>query len=237
MERGFVTVAVTGIFLMTGCTTPSDSPLDKANAWSTVVVNTQEVDLSEVNCLAMPVSSDKKRFSVKVPFNNEYLKLPTGRTPFVAYRIPQGHYTITVDSYVVNPESKRDAEIFYPEIALINDEQVVTERIGGEKVKYFKPDVVKPEGLSLSFETSQTHASCMLVYTTDEQRLGKTRLMNEGKEYAKVHGVVPPPLPDTYATHGDVGHLSISLKGPSAIMSLPSCSGTDLLPISDSFSE
>ena len=195
-----------------------------------------QVDLKEVNCLAMPVTVEKQKFSVVLPFNNQYINMPTGNTPFVAYQIPTGNFKVTIDSFII--QSASSSELFYPEVALLNDNGEVIKTIGGNQVHYTNPGFVKPEGLSLSVDTTALNVSCLLVYTADVQRSRKTLLMNEAKEYAKVHGVVPAPFPDTHASHGDKGQLIISIKGqPAALAPVFVTAGIAALPESDTFNQ
>ena len=80
---------------------------------------------------------------------------------------------------------------------------------------YQKPGFMMDEGVFTTFTIDnrvQNPATCMVIYTSDEARQGKTKLLNEAKEYAKVRGTVALPFPDTYAKHGDKGKLTITLK-------------------------
>ena len=233
--KQWLILSTTSVCFLAGCVNTPDNQLSTPES-PAAIVQPRQYELEDVNCLAMPVTADKQKFSVVLPFNEQYIKMPTGNSPFVAYQIPPGHFKVTIDSFVV--QSSNSAELFYPEVALLNNNKEIIRTIGGHEVHYIKPGFVKPEGVSVSVDTTASGASCLLVYTTDKQRSVKTLLMNEAKEYAKVHGVVPAPFPDTYANHGDKGQLIISIKGqPAALAPVVITAGMAALPESDTFSE
>ena len=227
-------LVVTGSAFLTGCASVSEPEAQRA----VQVAQSEkiEVPLEQVNCLAMPVSGDKQDFSVNLPFNNQYLALPSGETPFVAYQLPQGNVTVTIDSLVQPASGKQSAQVLAPAAALLNSDNQIIKTLDTQNVEYVKPGFLTSESLSLKVNTANSDASCLLVYTTDQQRSSRTKLMNEAKEYARVHGVVAPPVADTFARHGDIGELKISVK-QQAVAQAPIRvnTSTNTVPVTDSF--
>ncbi|WP_263082008.1 MalM family protein [Endozoicomonas sp. Mp262] len=179
---------------------------------------------SELICQAMPLVPGKHSFKVGVGQGNDTISLASGQSPVLTYGLPEtGFHEITVASAVLH-DGKGKEQIFYPQVSLLDREGNVVRTIGAEQVQYQKPGFMADEGVITSFVLDnrvQNPATCMVVYTTDEARKGKTKLVNEAKEYAKVRGTVALPVPDTYAGHGNKGNLTITLKSSQAYTMTP----------------
>ncbi len=163
----------------------------------------------------------KNKIIVEINSVKQKLKLSTGISPFLAYALPEnaltenGIYDVKLNSAVLHGDSRKKAEIFYPNIALLNKQGDVIRTLDNEQVKYQAPGFLTPEGHVMQFSVDNRGrdvVSCMVIYTTDEARKGVTPLLNEAKAFARVRGVVPPPVPDIIARHGDDGKLMIKIN-------------------------
>ncbi len=180
--------------------------------------------LSEVSCQAMPLAPGKETFKAAISPAVDNIELASGQSPVLAYALPEtGLHQVTVVSSVLR-EGKGREEVFYPEVALLDRQGKVINTISADQVNYQKPGFLTDEGVATTFafdNRSQNPATCMVIYTTDEARKGKTKLLNEAKEYAKVRGTVALPVPDTYAKHGNTGKLAITLKSSATYAPAP----------------
>ncbi|WOG29111.1 MalM family protein [Endozoicomonas sp. 8E] len=172
--------------------------------------------VKHIACQPLRHPADKKQARIVVNEFTSRLKQSTGETPVLAFSLPPtGSHKVTVNSYVVREGDKQ--QLFYPAIALLDQSNNIIARIPESQIKYKKPGFTSPESIEAQFvidndRRSNEQAVCMLIYTTDELRKGKTGLMNEAKAYAKAYGVVAPPVPDPLAIHGNTGHLAIGIK-------------------------
>ncbi|KEQ14786.1 hypothetical protein GZ77_10900 [Endozoicomonas montiporae] len=188
--------------------------------------------IADITCQPLVLAPGKDKARVVINQYTARLKQPSGLTPVLAYQIPeQGVHKITIDSYVIRHSGLSAAgpdsnELFYPEVALLDRHNVLISKVNPAHVGYKKPGFTSEEGVGTSF-TVDNRASvadkpaCMLIYTTDSLRKGTTTLINEEKEYAKVRGVVPPPIPDPVARHGNTGHLMITMKSDGLVAVSP----------------
>ncbi|KEQ19437.1 hypothetical protein GZ78_05685 [Endozoicomonas numazuensis] len=176
-----------------------------------------------IKCQSLKFPEGKSRARVVVNEFTSRLKQPSGETPFLAFKLPEtGVHKVIIDSYVIK-EGDQEA-LFYPEIVLLDKKGSIVGRVPKSQVKYRKPGFTTPEGIEAQFVVdnripSAERATCMLIYTTDALRQGKTTLINEQVAFAKARGVVPPPVPDPVALHGIQGHLGITMKSSGAFTS------------------
>lgn len=194
------------------------------------------VSLSKVECKPMPIHADQLQFSVKIRQETASIQLPSGTTPFLAYSLPANTQEIEIQSSPQHAGSYEKAEIFYPEAVLLDHNNEVLRIINN--AKYQREGIIATEYLSSIIRLNHVedqHATCLLVYTTDKARSEKTPLMNQAKEYARVRGIVPPPIPDITARHGDTGELSFSLKPGETLLSAPVMSMPAQQPVPDTF--
>ena len=179
--------------------------------------------IADITCQPLPLMPGKDTARVVINEQTARLQLPSGLTPVLAYKIPgQGLHKIAIDSFVVRHSGQStagsgDNELFYPEIALLNKDNVMTSKVDPHHVSYKMPGFTSEEGVGTSFTIDNRGSvadkpSCLLIYTTDDLREGTTTLTSEEKEYAKARGVVPNPGPDPVARHGNTGHLTIAMK-------------------------
>ena len=195
------------------------------------------IPLKEVRCSAMPVSSDKLRFTTRLD-QGSWVALSSGNSPFVAYSLPQGTSQINIQSLPLHASKQNKAEIFAPEAALMDRNNQVIRTI--KSFKYKKPGFISQESLSATIKLNHIedqHAACLLIYTTDEARSANTVLMNEAKEYARVRSVVAPPVPDIVARHGYNGELNLSLKISETPPLTPALPVAAPQPVPDSFND
>ncbi|WP_354008270.1 MalM family protein [Endozoicomonas lisbonensis] len=179
--------------------------------------------IADITCQPLVLMPGKGRARVVINEFTARLEQPSGLTPVLAYQIPEhGMHKIAIDSFVIHHSrfgdgGQGDNELFYPEIALLDQNNVLISKVDPGHIGYKKPGFTTEEGVGTSFTIDNRGAmpdkpACLLIYTTDALRKGTTPLINEEKEYAKVRGVVPPPIPDPVARHGNAGHLMISVK-------------------------
>ena len=179
--------------------------------------------IADITCQPLVLMPGKDKARVVINEFTARLEQPSGLTPVLAYQIPEhGMHKIAIDSFVIHHSrfgggGQGDNELFYPEIALLNQNNVLISKVDPGHIGYKKPGFTTEEGVGTSFTIDNRGAipdkpACLLIYTTDALRKGTTPLINEEKEYAKVRGVVPPPIPDPVARHGNAGHLMISVK-------------------------
>lgn len=187
--------------------------------------------VADIICQPLVPVPGKDKTSVVVNEFTARLQQPSGMTPVLAYQIPvQGVHKISIDSYVIRHPglsafSLGDSELFYPEIALLDEHNRVISKVDPAHVAYKKPGFTSEEGVGTSFTIDNRGSipdktACMLIYTTDSLRKKTTPLINEDKEYARVRGVVPPPIPDPVAQHGNFGHLRIKIQTEEAVMAV-----------------
>ncbi|WP_257280619.1 MalM family protein [Endozoicomonas sp. ISHI1] len=182
--------------------------------------------VKDITCHPLRYPADKKQARIVVNEFTSRLKQSSGETPVLAFSLPQtGIHKVTINSYVVKDDDKE--QLFYPAVALLDQSHNIIAKVPERQIKYKKPGLTNAESIEAQFtidndKLSSEQAVCMLVYTTDELRKGKTTLMNEAKEYARAYGVVAPPVPDPVAIHGNAGHLAISIKSSEvAFASMP----------------
>ena len=179
--------------------------------------------IADITCQPLVQMPGKDKARIVINEFTARLEQPSGLTPVLAYQIPeQGMHRIAIESYVVHHSGpgavgSDDNELFYPEIALLDQNNTLISKVDPGHIGYKKPGFATEEGVGTSFTIDNRGSiphkpACMLIYTTDALRKGTTPLINEAKEYAKVRGVVPLPIPDPVAQHGNVGHLMISVK-------------------------
>ena len=203
---------------------PDAKPESVADANQGKVFNS----ISDITCQPLVLVPGKDKARVVVNEFTARLKQPSGITPVLAYQIPRdGLHRISIDSFVVHHSGtgsfeQNDNELFYPEVALLDEHNVLISKVDPAHVAYKAPGFTTEEGVGTSFSIDNRgqipdKTACLLIYTTDSLRKGTTTLINEEKEYAKVRGVVPPPVPDPVARHGDTGHLLIKIKSEDAM--------------------
>ncbi len=172
--------------------------------------------VKHITCQPISYPGDKKKTNVVVNDFTSRLKQSTGETPVLAFSLPlTGIHKVSINSYVVKDGDKE--QLFYPAVALLDQSHNIIAHIPESQIKYKKPGFTSPESIEAQFvidndKRSNEEAVCILIYTTDELRKGRTTLMNEAKAYARAYGVVAPPVPDPVAIHGNTGHLAIGIK-------------------------
>ncbi|WP_461535618.1 MalM family protein [Spongorhabdus nitratireducens] len=177
--------------------------------------------LAELKCMPLPDGAVQGRTRIILNESTQQLELPSGKTPFVAYDVPQtGYHKITVKSYVIKDSRGKD-ELFFPEVALLDQHQQLISKIDPNVLKHQKPGFVTSEGVQATFDIDNRalggrKTACLVVYTTDKLRGEKTTLVNQAKEYANARGIQPLPVPDPIARHGNYGSLNITLKSHEA---------------------
>lgn len=235
MKPSIAGITVLLSLLTGGCSTfDAPAPSDLSVPLSSNQQGKQLSSLSEIECAPMPLANGQTSFSAPVNKKTNTIELPGGVTPVVAYALPAGSLDIAISSLVLNGHHREKAEVFYPEIALLDSNNQIIQHISTGQVSYRKPNFLNPESIHSQFKLNNS-ASCMLIYTTDELRTGTTTLMNEAKEYARVRGVVPPPIPDIEARHGNNGSLRIRVKHSAEVAVAPVQHPTPTTdPVSDS---
>ncbi|MGI9273961.1 MAG: MalM family protein [Endozoicomonas sp.] len=237
MKKCFYSCARLGsiatVTLLAGCATFNNS---EPPAIEPTVAGKTYHSLSDVQCQPLTMASGKNRAKVVVNEFTSRLEQPEGKTPIVAFSVPgNGYHQISIDSYVVKSVVKSAVksgagqggeELFYPEIALLDQNSQLISKLDSHSVGYKKPGFTTPEGVGASFTIdnralSGRKAHCIVIYTTDDLRQKKTTLINDAKEYARVRGVVPPPIPDPIARHGDTGNLAITIKSSETFGAAP----------------
>lgn len=179
--------------------------------------------VQNIPCQPLTLTPGKDNTRVMINDFTARLNQPEGRTPILAYSIPDtAVHHFSIDSYVIHRSMTRHkAELFYPEIAFLDRHHNIIAKVDSSHVLYKKLGFTSGEGVTTSFtidnrEVNSNKTVCMLIYTTDALKRKTTPLINEEKEYAKVRGVVPPPIPDPVARHGDLGQLRITMKSDTA---------------------
>jgi maltose operon periplasmic protein len=194
----------------------SDSPMytavsPSANA-SQAVLSAAKVCCDSLAGLHFaPLDTQSTRF-YQLDAASQAFDFSTGKSLLQAFVIPDDleRATLTLDAIA-------GATVFVPTVLLLDREFRVTRAVDSSNFRYTPAGFMEPQRLRgrvyLDRHQGGELASekYLVVFTTDRDLRGSTRMISEARLYARARGLADPRLPDPVAQHAATGVFRLSV--------------------------
>jgi len=154
-----------------------------------------------------PLNTQDTQFFV-VNAEAQAFAFSTGKSLLRAFVIPDEleRATLTIDAIA-------GATVFVPTVLILDRDFRVSRAIDSSNFKYTPAGFMEPQRLQGKVYLDRRQGGelaaekYLIVFTTDKDLRGSTRMMSEAKLYARARGLVDPGLPDPIAQHAATGVL------------------------------
>ena len=142
----------------------------------------------------------------KVDASSQAFQFTTGKSLLRAFVIPDDleRATLIIDAIA-------GATVFVPTVLILDREFRVSRAVDAGAFKYTPAGFMEPQRLRGKVNLDRRQGGelaaekYIVIFTTDKDLKGSTRMMSEAKLYARAHGLVNPGLPDPVAGHAATG--------------------------------
>jgi maltose operon periplasmic protein len=208
------------LLLIVGCAGPEQTPYDaflesvspyyKAistdPAASLEVLGTVPVCCERLSDLRYQPLNTKSDPFFKLDANSQAFAFSTGKSLLQAFVIPD-----ELERATLTIESIAGATVFVPTVLILNRDFQVTRAIDSRNFKYTPGGFMEPQRLRGKVYLDRRKGSeladekYLIVFTTDQDLRGSTRMMSEAKLFARAHGLKTSGLPDPVVRHAATG--------------------------------
>jgi maltose operon protein len=156
------------------------------------------------------LNTGKTQFFEIGPGSQAY-QFSTGKSFLQAFRIPDD-----LDRATVTVEAIAGGTVFVPTVLVLDSRFRVTRAIESDRFRYTPAGFLEPQRLKGNFkidrtrQTGPTAERYFLIFTTDRDMRGSTRMISEARLYARARGLADPGLPDPVARHAAAGVIRVS---------------------------
>ena len=152
-----------------------------------------------------PLDTESTRF-YEINAASQAFDFSTGKSLLQAFAIPDDleRATLTIDAIA-------GATVFVPTVLLLDRNFQVTRAVDSSNFRYTPAGFMEPQRLRgrVYLDRHQGGASArekyLVVFTTDKDLRGSTRMISEARLYARARGLANPGLPDPVAQHAATG--------------------------------
>lgn len=136
----------------------------------------------------------------------------SGKSFVRAFSIPE-----ELERGTVTLEAVAGATVFVPTVLMLDRDFRVTRAIDSSSFEYTPAGFMEPQRLRGRFLLDRRRGSelaeekYLVVFTTDTDLRGSTRMISEARLYARVRGLADPRLPDPVADHAATGVFRLSV--------------------------
>ena len=219
MPRIFtVTALALSLVTIAGCAGKSSwvVPMESASPMYTaispnVAASLEILNAARVCCDSLsglhytPLNTKDTEFFV-VDANSQAFAFSTGKSLLQAFVIPHDleRAALTIDAIA-------GATVFVPTVLILDRDFRVSRAIDSSHFKYTPAGFMEPQRLQGKVYLDRRQGGelaaekYLIVFTTDKDLRGSTRMMSEAKLYARARGLVDPGLPDPIAQHAATG--------------------------------
>ena len=215
-----VTALALALVTVAGCAgsdkTTWGAPLESRSPMYTAVSPSAAASLETLNAARVccdtlsalhyqPLNTKDSEF-FKLDANSQAFAFATGKSLLAAFVIPDEleRATLTIDAIA-------GATVFVPTVLILDRDFRVSRAIDSSNFKYTPAGFMEPQRLRGKVYLDRRQGGelaaekYLIVFTTDKDLRGSTRMMSEAKLYARAHGLVDPGLPDPIAQHAATG--------------------------------
>ncbi len=152
-----------------------------------------------------PLNTGDSEF-FKLDANSQAFAFATGKSLLAAFVIPD-----ELERATLTIEAIAGATVFVPTVLILDRDFRVSRAIDSSNFKYTPAGFMEPQRLRGKVYLDRRQGGelaaekYLIVFTTDKDLRGSTRMMSEAKLYARAHGLVDPGLPDPIAQHAATG--------------------------------
>lgn len=174
-------------------------------------------DLSELNYVPLQVFSKAIQIETVINEQSELLSVEGGVTAVAAWKLPDyGVNEFQLESFIQRTDFGNKASAFMAELWLLDDHFEVIKKLPAQGLDYGHETRFSREALTEQFvidnrKSFQKKPVYIVALTTPEARGHRVMVANLDAEYAKVKGVMPPPVPDVFATAAEQGALRLTV--------------------------
>ncbi len=152
-----------------------------------------------------PLNTSTSEF-YKIDAGSQAFEFTTGKSLLQAFVIPDEleRATLTIDAIA-------GATVFVPTVLILDRDFRVSRAIDSSAFKYTPAGFMEPQRLRGKVYLDRRQGGelaaekYLIVFTTDKDLRGSTRMMSEARLYARAHGLANPGLPDPVAQHAATG--------------------------------
>jgi maltose operon protein len=220
MPRSLTVVLVLSLATLAGCAgtgknswfAPMESRSPMYTAVSPSATASQEIlNAAAVCCDALsdlrfvPLDTTTTRF-YEINAASQAFAFSTGKSLLQAFSIPDDleRATLTIDAVA-------GATVFVPTVLILDRDFQVTRAIDSSSFKYTPAGFMEPQRLRGRVFLDRRPGSALanekylVIFTTDKDLRGSTRMISEARLYARARGLADPGLPDPVARHAATG--------------------------------
>ena len=220
MPRIHVLTPALCLLCIVGCAGPEKSPYDAFQESvspyykaispdpeaSLAILNTAPVCCDRLSGLRFQPLNTKDSQYFKLDANAQAFAFSTGKSLLQAFAIPDEleRATLTIDAIA-------GATVFAPTVLILNRDYGVSRAIDSRNFRYTPGGFMEPQRLRGKVyldrrkESELADEKYLIVFTTDQDLRGSTRMMSEAKLYARAHGLGTSGLPDPIVEHAATG--------------------------------
>jgi maltose operon periplasmic protein len=159
----------------------------------------------------MPLDTETSRF-YEINASSQAFDFSTGKSLLQAFVIPDDleRATLTIDAIA-------GATVFVPTVLLLDRDFRVTRAVDSSSFKYTPAGFMEPQRLQGRVHLDRRQGGelagekYLVVFTTDKDLRGSTRMISEARLYARARGLADPGLPDPVAQHAATGVFRLSV--------------------------
>ncbi|WP_020406039.1 MalM family protein [Hahella ganghwensis] len=132
----------------------------------------------------------------------------SGKSYVAAFELPRGNRPIDIEISSIASED----QVLSPSALILDSQYQVTRTFSGGDFIYKTADIVHGERLEATLMQvgGFKDERYLIIYTTDQQRMGATTMIHPAKQYAKATNRVPPEIDDPIAQHSAMGVMTLS---------------------------
>ncbi|WP_295580517.1 MalM family protein [uncultured Lamprocystis sp.] len=220
MPRSLTVVLVLSLATLAGCAgmgknswfAPMESRSPMYTAVSPSAAASQDIlNAAAVCCDALsdlrfaPLDTTTTRF-YEINAASQAFVFSTGKSLLQAFSIPDDleRATLTIDAVA-------GATVFVPTVLILDRDFKVTRAIESSSFKYTPAGFMEPQRLRGRVFLDRRQGSelanekYLVIFTTDKDLRGSTRMISEARLYARARGLADPGLPDPVARHAATG--------------------------------
>ena len=210
MNRLVIAVALVAL---TGC-----ASMESYQEQSAQQVQRQvQSSLSDIQYSPIQIFEKAIEIERQIGSQSELLNIDGNTSPVVAWKLPDyGVHRFKLDSFVARTNFGNSANVFMPEVWLLDEHYAVLKKLSADRMVYDKQSMLSRESFSEEFIIDNRNklgqkAVYLVALTTEKARQKTMMVANYDKEYAKVRGRTAPPTPDVYAAASEQGTLRLKV--------------------------
>ena len=144
--------------------------------------------------------------------NSPAFLFESGKSFVIGYELPETNRPFDIEISSIAAEDR----VFSPSVTMLDSHFNITRTFGQDAFAYKSADLINGERLQSNLVDigGFKDERYLVIYTTDQQRMGTTTMVHPAKQFAIATNRVAPDIADPVAQHSSMGIISIYASIP-----------------------